>query len=119
MVKTKSIYDPKSGDDGLRVLVTRYWPRGVKKEEQDRWFKDLGPQAELIKAWKAGAIGWDVFRKSYLAEFSSESKKEKLRELKALVKAARGDVTLLCTCREEDRCHRKLLKELLARRSAA
>ncbi|MDO8426868.1 MAG: DUF488 family protein [Deltaproteobacteria bacterium] len=54
LVKTKSIYDPPTKDDGLRVLVTRYWPRGVKKEEQDFWLRGMGPIPELIKAWKSG-----------------------------------------------------------------
>ncbi|MFQ5736525.1 MAG: DUF488 domain-containing protein [Thermodesulfobacteriota bacterium] len=115
MVKTRSIYDPASKDEGVRVLVTRYWPRGVKKERQDYWFRDLGPAPELIKAWKAGGLEWDEFVRRYRAEFSSMEKMESLSELKSLVKEARGKVTLLCTCRDE-RCHRVLLKEMLARR---
>ena len=31
MIKTKSIYDPKEENDGIRILITRYWPRGIKK----------------------------------------------------------------------------------------
>ncbi len=116
MVKTKSIYDPPSKDDGLRVLVTRYWPRGVKKEEQDFWLRGLGPIPELIKAWKSGAITWGEFERSYLNEFASDEKKAALKSLKDLVKTAKGrDVTLLCTCREEGRCHRNIVKEALKR----
>jgi uncharacterized protein YeaO (DUF488 family) len=32
-IQIKRIYDPPGDDDGLRVLVDRLWPRGVKKEE--------------------------------------------------------------------------------------
>lgn len=87
--------------------------RGVRKEAQDRWFRLLGPEPALIKAWKSGSIGWDEFRERYLAEYSSAEKKAALDELSALVKGAGGDVTLLCTCMEESVCHRKILKDLL------
>ncbi len=115
MIKTGCIYDPVAKDDGLRVLVTRYWPRGVKKERQDRWFRDLGPAPELIKAWKAGELPWGEFKKRYLAEFKAAEKKELLAELEEIVRGARGNVTLLCTCHEEHRCHRSLLKDKLLR----
>jgi uncharacterized protein YeaO (DUF488 family) len=113
LIKTASIYSPPSGDGSLRVLVTRYWPRGVRKEAQDSWFPELGPQRALIKEYKSGAIGWDEFRERYLAEYSSPEKKAKLKELRALVRDAEGDVTLLCICAEEAQCHRSLLKQLL------
>ena len=82
MIKTKSIYDPKSIDDGFRVLVTRYWPRGVKKEAVDIWFKDLGPAPALIKLWKAGKITWSEFRSK--KEYGAQEKKRLLDELKVL-----------------------------------
>ena len=30
-IQIKRIYDPLDDDDGLRVVVDRLWPRGVKK----------------------------------------------------------------------------------------
>ena len=36
MIRTKSIYDPKEESDGIRILITRYWPRGIKKEHFDK-----------------------------------------------------------------------------------
>ncbi|MBI5491599.1 MAG: DUF488 family protein [Deltaproteobacteria bacterium] len=119
MVKTKSIYDAPSKDDGLRVLVTRYWPRGVRKDEQDFWIRDLGPGPALIKAWKSGAITWNEFRRSYLDEYGASEKKTALKSLKDIIKATKGrDVTLLCTCREEGNCHRGLLKDMVKRKKA-
>lgn len=115
MLKTKSIYDPPADGDGLRLLVTRYWPRGVRKEAVDRWFRDLGPEPELIKEWKAGEITWGEFKKRYKAEYRSEEKKRLLAELKELVEGLKGkDATLFCTCREEH-CHREILKDMLGR----
>ncbi|HXI09487.1 MAG TPA: DUF488 family protein [Thermodesulfobacteriota bacterium] len=115
MIKTKSVYSPASGGDGKRVLVSRYWPRGVKKEAVDRWIKGLGPSPALIKAWKTGAITWPEFGRRYARERGSEEWKTAFEELKAFLSALKGkDATLLCTCREgENHCHREIIKELL------
>ncbi len=32
MIKTKSAYDPVEESDGERILVSRYWPRGLSKK---------------------------------------------------------------------------------------
>jgi uncharacterized protein YeaO (DUF488 family) len=33
MIRLKRVYDPASNDDGVRILVERLWPRGVKKTD--------------------------------------------------------------------------------------
>lgn len=111
MVKTKSVYEPKGPGDGLRLLVTTYWPRGVAKAAVDRWCKALGTAPELIKLWKADSISWDEFAESYIAELSTTAASEAFSELKEIVKG--GSVTLLCVCKDGARCHRGILKELL------
>lgn len=117
MLKTKSVYEPESEEDGLRVLVTRYWPRGVKKEACGRWVRHLGPEPELIRLWKSEKIKWQEFKRRYLAEFNSVDKTAVLNELKEVVKAAKGHVTLLCACSDEAHCHRILLKGLLEKKT--
>jgi uncharacterized protein YeaO (DUF488 family) len=107
----KSIYDPKSPSDGLRVLVMRYWPRGIKKDRVDVWFRDLGTSPKLIKAWKSGKLTWIEFKKAYRAEL--KSKQDIIREL---AKRARTEkLTLLCSCRDPSQCHRAILKQLVER----
>jgi hypothetical protein len=32
IIKTKSIYDPKERSDGVRVLITRFYPRRIKRD---------------------------------------------------------------------------------------
>ena len=41
----KRIYEPASPRDGIRVLVDRLWPRGVKKRDasMDLWKKEVTP----------------------------------------------------------------------------
>lgn len=114
MIKTKSVYSPKAKEDGLRVLVTRYWPRGVRKDAQDVWLRGLSPEAGLIKLWKAGKITWNKFEKGYLEEYKSVEKTRLLSGLKETVKGQRGSaVTLLCACRDDEPCHRQILKKIL------
>lgn len=117
MIKTKSIYEQVSDDDGIRVLVMRYWPRGVRKEASDIWMKALGPSAGLIRVWKDESIDWAEFRRRYLAEFDSDAEKSAaLSGLKKLVKQEKGRaVTLLCSCKGES-CHRFLIQEMLKAR---
>ena len=105
----KSIYDPKSKDDGFRVLVMQYWPRGVKKQKIDAWYRDLGTSKELIKTWKAGKISWAQFKARYLADLKEEEKKSLVHELAK--RARKEKITLLCGCRDPDKCHRAILKE--------
>ncbi|MBI5888432.1 MAG: DUF488 family protein [Deltaproteobacteria bacterium] len=117
MIKTKSVYSPRGKDDGLRVLITRYWPRGVRKEAQDAWLRGLGPDAGLIRQWKAGQITWEKFEKSYLEEYKSEEKTRLMDELKEMIKGQNGKpVTLLCACGEGEPCHRRIVKALLSGR---
>lgn len=114
MVKTRSIYEQVSDLDGFRVLVMRYWPRGVRKEACDLWLKALGPSAGLIRAWKDETIDWAEFRRRYLAEYESDAEKSvALSELKKIIKREEGGaVTLLCSCKDE-RCHRFIIQEML------
>jgi uncharacterized protein YeaO (DUF488 family) len=48
-IRLKRAYEPPSPEDGLRVLVDRLWPRGLRKADAavDRWMKDIAPSTEL------------------------------------------------------------------------
>ena len=107
MIKTASVYDLKK-TGGEKVLVTRLWPRGIRKGAVSAWFRELGPSYELLRRFRDGKIGWSGFRKAYLAGLKSPESRKSLESLKAL--AARKSITLLCVCREETRCHRSLLR---------
>ena len=111
-VRTKSVYEPAEPADGRRVLVTRYWPRGVARAAVDEYVSALAPSRELLHAFKDGAMDWDAFRERYLAEMSAPPARAEIARLAE--RAASEPVTLLCVCREESRCHRSLLRELVA-----
>jgi uncharacterized protein YeaO (DUF488 family) len=110
-VRTKRIYEPKEPTDGTRLLVMRLWPRGIRKSHVDGWLKELGAELPLIRAWKGGRLSWPEFRRRYLAGLKKPAARAQLRELRA--RAKKGRVTILCSCPDESRCHRGLLKRLL------
>jgi uncharacterized protein YeaO (DUF488 family) len=122
-IKTKRWNDPQEADDGFRLLVCRYRPRGVRKQDETwhTWCKDLGPSRELHGAFygKHGdPIDWDTYRRRYLEEVQAQA--DYLDQLASLV-AEGKTVTLLCSsaCTDAGRCHRTLLRELIEQRLRA
>jgi uncharacterized protein YeaO (DUF488 family) len=116
-IKTRRWNDPAEGDEGLRVLICRYRPRGVSKADEtwDVWYPDLGPSRELHAAVytdTASKVGWPQYRRRYLEE--QRSNRQRIDELAARVRSGET-ITLLCSsaCVREARCHRSVLKQLI------
>ncbi len=111
MVKIKRVYDHPEKTDGMRVLVDRLWPRGVKKEDAglDLWLKDIAPSNELRKWFSHDPSKWQEFRKRYMKEL--EGKPGMIADLKKAVR--RGTVTLLYAAKDPDRNNAAVLKEML------
>ena len=116
-IKTRRFNDPSEPDDGFRLLITCYRPRGVRKADEtwDAWQPKLGPSRELHAAvyGKTGPpIPWSVYRRRYLQEM--RERRELIQDLARRV--AKGEtITLLCSsaCERESRCHRSLLRDLI------
>jgi len=112
-VKTKSIYEPSEPEDGVRVLVTRYYPRGVKKDRFDEWLRPLSPSRELLSDYRSGKKSWGRFKESFLSEMrANPDSVEAIRRLAAL--SQDEDVTLLCYERAGLPCHRLLVRDVIA-----
>src|SRR2546428_6996351 len=70
MIRLKRAYEPVTSDDGVRVLVERLWPRGVKKTrlKLDSWLKEVAPSADLRKWFSNDPKKWPEFRHRYSTE---------------------------------------------------
>ena len=84
MIRTKSVHSPiNARRDGLRVLVTRFRGRGLRKSRYDIWIASLGPSERLLRDAQSGKIGWTVFTRRYRAElFKGGSIDERNRTIK-------------------------------------
>ncbi len=111
-----------SPEDGERLLVMRYWPRGVRGEAVDRWVRDLAPSARLLReyrgrddpATRSAATGDDGLRSWFASAYRAEMAAQEplIGELRAMHE--RGEtITLLCACHDPARCHRSVLAGLI------
>jgi len=111
--------------EGLRIGTVRRPPRGVRKAElasrdfYDVWFPNLAPSEELLKLGLAvrDEREWKTFVRKYRAEMADAGKSRVLDLLAALSHAASFSVG--CYCEDESRCHRSVLRGLLAERGAS
>ncbi len=117
-VRTRRWNDPAQIDDGVRILICRYRPRGLARsaETWDRWLANLGPSKSLHAAvygkTGSGPISWSIYRAAYLNEMKQQ--KAAIEQLARQV-AGGQTITLLCSshCVRADRCHRSLLAKLI------
>lgn len=112
MIKTKSIYKPVEEEDGLRVLITRWYPRGVKREKYDIWVRDLAPSPELLKKYKNSEIKWNDFTITLLSELRDNI--DSIEAIHALqTRSDMQDITLLCHEKDGEPCHRHMIRDLI------
>jgi uncharacterized protein YeaO (DUF488 family) len=107
----KRAYEDPSPEDGLRILVDRLWPRGVRKAEAaiDRWEKDLAPSSQLRQWFGHEPQRWDEFRRRYLLELQPQT--ATLAELRELARTTR--VTLVYAAHDQEHNDAVVLRQVL------
>ena len=110
-IRIKRVYDPPNKEDGLRVLVDRLWPRGLKKSSAhiDFWAKDLAPTTSLRNWFNHEENKFNEFRIRYFEELSL--KQEIVRKI--FEKTENRTITLVFAA--TDRLHNQavVLREFL------
>lgn len=111
MITIIRAYDIAAQDRGVRVLVDRLWPRGLKKEDLqlDEWAQDLAPSTKLRKWFGHRPERWSEFKKRYRQELRSRPDAVD----KLLKTAARRRVLLVYGARDTDHNHAIVLRDLL------
>ncbi len=115
---------PRELDEGLRVGTVRRPPRGVRKEDYaakniyDVWFPNLAPTESLLKEalQMSDEKSWKAFKRKFIAEMKLPEAKRDLDLIAAL--SHQTNFSIGCYCRDESRCHRSILKDLLEQRGA-
>jgi len=110
-IRIKRAYEPRTHDDGTRILIDRLWPRGVKKENLalDQWAKELSPSTELRQWFGHDPARWQEFRRRYVAELLQRT--DLLDPLRAL--ARKGPITLVYSAHDEAHNNAVAMREFL------
>jgi uncharacterized protein YeaO (DUF488 family) len=124
-IRVVRLGSPRVRGEGVRVGTVRHPPRGVRKSElatrdfYDVWLPILAPSAALVKQALGAedARAWSNFAKRYRREMAVPDASRTLDLLAALSHGA--DFAVGCYCADEARCHRSILRDLLAERSAS
>ena len=116
MIKIKRAFDPPTPDDGVRYLVDRIWPRGIKKEElrADEWLKEAAPSTALRKWFGHDPGKWPEFQERYESELDQKPS----AWLPILETARQGPVTLLYAARDREHNNAVVLKGYIERNLA-
>jgi uncharacterized protein YeaO (DUF488 family) len=110
-IRLKRAYEPPSPEDGMRVLVDRLWPRGLRKADAaiDCWLKEVAPSSQLRRWFGHDPGRWEEFSRRYRAELSACP--ELLDQLRAL--AEQGTLTLVYAAHDEDHNQAVALRDML------
>lgn len=116
---------PRAAGEGIRLGTVRRPPRGVPKREiaradfYDLWLPEVAPSGRLVKMARAATTSaeWQRFRRHYRSEMARPPGCRILDLLAALSHST--NLSVGCYCEDETRCHRSVLRELLAERGAA
>lgn len=115
---------PRAPGEGLRIGTVRRPPRGVPKSQYasgnwyDVWLPLLSPSPATVKMGLGAETPAQVqqFRQRYRKEMAAPDASHVLDVLAALSHHANFSVG--CYCEDESRCHRHVLRALLAERGA-
>ena len=123
-IRVVRLGSPRLKDEGTRIGTVRRPPRGVPKSDfakrdfYDVWLPDLAPSDALVKQGLAADDdrAWAAFVKKYRAEMKRPEAARLLTLLAALSRESSFSVG--CYCEVDSRCHRSVLRELLAEHGA-
>ena len=109
----KRIYEKVEVTDGMRILIDRLWPRGVKKSTAhiDKWMRETAPSNELRLWFNHDPAKWEEFNKKYEKELEGSKALDELTEL-----AKNNDVTLVYAAHDTEHNNAVVLSELLKKR---
>lgn len=123
-IRVVRLGSPRAPNEGVRIGTVRRPPRGVKKSEfasrdfYDLWLPNLAPSEALLKTFFgiSEERDWKTFSRRYRTEMKQADNQHLLDLLCAL--SQQTNFSVGCYCAVEARCHRSLLRELLAERGA-
>lgn len=133
-IRIVQLGSPRAPGEGLRIGTVRRPPRGVPKAEfaslnyYDQWFPELSPLPDTMtmaleshrlqhagQAAEAAKL-WKQFDKQFRKQLAEAPAERTLQLLAAL--SQQTNFSVGCYCDDEARCHRSILRSLLAAQGA-
>jgi uncharacterized protein YeaO (DUF488 family) len=110
--RIKRAYEPAERSDGMRILVDRLWPRGVKKVtlKLDRWMKEVAPTPQFRQWFGHKPARFAEFARRYRVELAANPAVGELRRL-----GRDKTVTLIYAARDPAVNHALVLESVLRR----
>ena len=116
---------PRSAGEGLRLGTVRRPPRGVRKDDYakrdyyDVWMPELAPSGDLV-SWALSEPFTDKRWAKYEKAYRGQMRKPPAARLISLLAALshQTDFSIGCYCADPTRCHRSILRALLAEAGA-
>ena len=124
MIRVVRLGTSRAPSEGLRIGTVRRPPRGVPKADfakqnwYDVWLPDLAPSEAPVKIGQRAEDekDWTAFARKYRKEMASPARSRILDLLAAL--SHHSNFSVGCYCEDEARCHRSVLRRLLAEHGA-
>lgn len=112
-VRVRRVYEESTPDDGVRVLVDRMWPRGLRKDaaEFDEWHKEVAPSAGLRSWFGHDPEKFAEFTSRYHDELDTSAGRAALDHLRSLHRDR--PLTLLTATKDIEHSHATVLADLL------
>ena len=109
-IRTHRIYD-SDPPPGVRVLIDRLWPRGIRSDHPriGQWMKEVAPSSALRRWYQHDPQKWPEFKRRYFRELNESP--EVVTSFLEL--ARRTDLVLLYGSRERLLNNAAALKEYL------
>lgn len=105
ILQTKSVQDPVSVTDGVRICIMR---RPNFDGAWDIWMPRLAPSEQLLTEYHEQKCTWDEF----CERFKKEVLNDQSEYLDILIDICRKrKVTILCWEETSEKCHRRLVAE--------
>ena len=133
-IRIVQLGSPRAPGEGLRIGTVRRPPRGVPKAEfasrnyYDQWLPELSPLPDTMamaqeshrlhdagQAAEAAKL-WKQFDKQFRKQLAEAPAERTLQLLAAL--SQQTNFSVGCYCDDEARCHRSILRSLLAAQGA-
>lgn len=109
MIKIKCMFAPVEESDGTRIIVSGGCPSGISFDEHSL---ELAPSENLLYDYKIYGLSWEDYEIDFTRLMSGWRAQRKIIELAKRSKEGET-ITLLCFEKTDEKCHRRLLKDLI------